>query len=76
MAGTLHCVESPVSYCIDMHDKRKRRRQFHVNMLKEWHTPAAAVLEVAMTDPQQSDCDDIDFATVASDAGHAEIGSN
>ena len=28
----------------------------------------------AMTDPQQSDCDDIDFATVASDAGHAEIG--
>ena len=43
-------------------------------MLKEWHTPAAAVLEVAMTDPQQSDCDDIDFATVASDAGHAEIG--
>ena len=26
---------SPVSYCIDMHNKRKRRRQFHVN---EWHT--------------------------------------
>ena len=65
---------SPVSYCIDMHDKRKRQRQFHVNMLKEWHTPAAARLEVAMTDPQQSDCDDINFATVASDAGHAEIG--
>ena len=27
-----------------------------------------------MTDPQQPNCDDIDFATVASDAGHAEIG--
>lgn len=65
---------SPVSYCIDMHDKKKRRRQFHVNMLKEWHTPAAAVLQVAIMDQQQSDGDDIDCATVVGEAGHPEIG--
>ena len=28
-----------VNYQIDMHDRRKRKRTFHVNMLREWHTP-------------------------------------
>ena len=28
-----------VNYLIDMYDHRKRRRVFHVNMLKEWHVP-------------------------------------
>ena len=28
-----------VNYLIDMYDCRKRRRVFHVNMLKEWHVP-------------------------------------
>ena len=28
-----------VNYLIDMHDQKKRKRVFHVNMLKEWHTP-------------------------------------
>ena len=28
-----------VNYMIDMYDRRKRRRVFHVNMLKEWHVP-------------------------------------
>ena len=28
-----------VNYQIGMHDRRKRKRTFHVNMLREWHTP-------------------------------------
>ena len=27
-----------VVYEVDMHNWRKRRRIFHVNMLREWHT--------------------------------------
>ena len=70
---------SPVSYCIDMHDKRKRQRQFHVNMLKEWHSPAAAVLEVAIADQQQPpsmDGEDMEFVTVTGNTGLPEIGEH
>ena len=28
-----------VNYLIDMHDRRKRRRVLHINMLKKWHVP-------------------------------------
>ncbi len=28
-----------VTYEVDMHDRRKRKRVFHVNMLKKWETP-------------------------------------
>ena len=28
-----------VNYVIDMHDRKKRRRVVHINMLKRWHTP-------------------------------------
>ena len=28
-----------VNYQIDMHDRRKRKRIFHVNMLRPWHVP-------------------------------------
>ena len=28
-----------VNYVVDMADRRKRKRIFHVNMLKQWHTP-------------------------------------
>ena len=31
-----------VTYLVDMHDRRKRRRIFHVNMLKEFHVRQAA----------------------------------
>ena len=31
-----------VTYLVDMHDRRKRRRVFHVNMLKEFHVRQAA----------------------------------
>ena len=30
-----------VNYEIDMKDKKKRRKIFHVNMLKKWHPPDA-----------------------------------
>ena len=35
---------SPVTYMIDMPEKRKRHRVCHVNRLKPWHTPVADVL--------------------------------
>ena len=30
-----------VNYLIDMRGRRKRKRIFHVNMLRKWHTPAS-----------------------------------
>ena len=35
---------SAVNYEVDMYDKKKRRRIFHINMLRKWHTPSAASL--------------------------------
>ena len=32
----------PVTYEVDMYDHSKRRRIFHVNMLRKWHPPTAA----------------------------------
>ena len=32
----------PVTYEVDMFDQAKRRRSFHVNMLRKWYTPSAA----------------------------------
>lgn len=32
---------SPVTYEVDMFDKQKRRRIFHINMLRKWHAPTA-----------------------------------
>ena len=34
----------PVNYEVDMYDKRKRQRIFHINMLRKWHTPSTASL--------------------------------
>ena len=33
-----------VNYQVDMYDKRKQCRIFHVNMLRKWHTPTALSL--------------------------------
>ena len=30
---------TPVTYEVNMHDKRKKKRIVHVNMLKEWNMP-------------------------------------
>ena len=37
---------SPVTYQVDMPEKWKRHRTFHVNMLKQWNSPVASVLAV------------------------------
>ena len=37
-----------VNYRVYMHDRRKRERIFHVNMLKKWHSPSAALLSQEM----------------------------
>ncbi len=37
---------SPVTYQVDMPDRRKRHRTFHINMLKQWNSPVASVLAV------------------------------
>ena len=34
------CI-SPVTYEIDMFDRQKRHRIFHINMLRKWHAPTA-----------------------------------
>lgn len=28
-----------VNYVVDMYDRKKRHRTFHINMLRKWHTP-------------------------------------
>ena len=33
------CRTGAVNYIIDMHDKQKRKRNFHINMLRKWHAP-------------------------------------
>ena len=38
------CKISPVSYEVDMYDHNKRKRIFHVNMLRKWHSSVAANL--------------------------------
>ena len=47
----------PVSYEVDMFDHAKRKRVFHVNMLRKWHPPAAVNLwvegETTETDPDE-----------------------
>ena len=43
-----------VNYLIDMHNRRKRRRVFHVNMLRKWHVSPTVSLwaeELSESDP-------------------------
>ena len=44
-----------VNYLIDMHDRRKRQRVFHVNMLRKWHVSPTVSLwaeELSESDPE------------------------
>lgn len=36
-----------VKYSVDMHDHRKRRRTFHINMRRKWHTPVDTIIYIA-----------------------------
>ena len=31
-----------MDYLVDVHDRRKRKRLYHVNMLRKWHVPTGA----------------------------------
>ena len=42
---------SPVNYELDMFDHTKRRRVFHINMLRKWHPPVVSNLWVEGKDP-------------------------
>lgn len=45
-----------VDYCINMHDKRKRERVLHVNMLEKWEPPVVPVyLGESVQDPSEED---------------------
>ena len=44
-----------VTYEVDMHDRRKQKRVFHVNMLKKWETPT----DVAMFNDEVDPSDEI-----------------
>lgn len=46
-----------VNYEVDMYDRRKRLRVFHVNMLRKWHSPAEVAC-YAEESPVESDGDD------------------
>ena len=49
-----------VDYEVDMHDKRKRKRIFHINMLKPWYTPEGVTYAMMATnDKEEYGGDDI-----------------
>ena len=42
-----------VDYEVDMHDKRKRKRIFHINMLKTWYTPKGVTYVMMATNDKE-----------------------
>lgn len=46
---------SPVTYEVDMFDKHKRKRVFHVNMLRKWNTPTQLSMWTDEGDPDEHD---------------------
>ena len=49
-----------VDYEVDMHEKRKRKRIFHINMFKPWHTPEGATYSImTVEDKEEYGGDDI-----------------
>lgn len=61
MAGTIFSERKgwkSYNYHVEMHDRRKKLRLFHVNMLKQWHAPAAAYW-TAIDSHDSDDNDDV-----------------
>ena len=48
-----------VDYVIDMHDRRKRHRTFHVNMLRKWHEPAVSAFTAMEEVADEPDGEDV-----------------
>ena len=44
-----------VNYLIRTHDRRKKQKVFHVNMLQKWHTPTANCLAQVSTEENDDD---------------------
>ena len=49
---------SPVNYEIEITDARKKRRIFHINMLRQWHSPCA--LSLLGEEVSEEHCDEAD----------------
>ena len=49
---------SPVNYEIEITDARKKRRIFHINMLRQWHSPCA--LSLLAVEVSEEHCDEAD----------------
>ena len=49
---------SPVNYEIEITDARKKRRIFHINMLRQWHSPCA--LSLLAEEVSEEHCDEAD----------------
>ena len=69
----------PVNYEVKMTDRRKQRRIFHINMLRQWHSPSAVSLyaeEVSKASPSSDLHDDADDVVTWNDRvdGEAQIG--
>ena len=62
-----------VNYRIRMPDRRKKQTVFHVNMLRKWHTPAAAGFTTTCV-PTDKEVDDIPSWNDA-EGGRASVGS-
>ena len=58
-----------VNYLVDMYDKRKRKRVFHVNMLRKWHVPTSTGYFAKDADPQGSE----DEVPTWDDGGSGEL---
>eukprot|EP00731_Ephydatia_muelleri_P008113 Em0004g451a len=59
---------SDVTYEVDMSDKKKRKRIFHVNMLRAWHTPQVTQSLWAGNEEEVDDTEGDDLVVWNSDA--------
>ena len=57
---------SPVSYRIETPERRKKVRQFHINMLKEWTTPAS-ILTVMCAQEMEEEDGELELCTLEMD---------
>ena len=53
----------PITYEVDMFDKRRKKRVFHVNMLRAWHSAENSHL-VTFSIPVVTDAEDLESSSV------------
>ena len=59
-----------VNYDIKIKDRRKRKRIFHINMLRKWRTPTAASLFADEAESQTPEDDNDDLVTWKDEDGY------